>query len=619
MGAGAVAVFVLRADGPTAAWRHSSIGVGRASIPFAAGPNAVEGWIRDMRRAIVWEREGVESSVAVEAIAALSFVVNGKVDGNSRNDAPTQVVSGILGALLHPNPRSSLVIGLGTGSTAGWLGAIPSMERTDVVELEPAILEFARMCEPVNHGVMDNPRVRVSVGDAREVLMTGRDPLRPRLLRAVEPLPRGRGEPLHAGVLRGRCHLASSRTASSSSGCRPTTSTTGRPPRSSRRWEASSRRSRSGRFTRPTSSSWAPNVPSASTPPPCARGSKEPPYADALRFAWRAVELEDVLARFVAGPALVRDVRSRTTAVNTDDRNLVEFAVARTLSKSELFDILRAATQRGGPGRRAAGRHRRDRLGPGGATARRRLRHRRDAAARRSGGHRGRVGPGPGVSSVPRRAIWPRPSTRSGGSPPPPQGPVETELFAEGLAEKGDREAIPYIRALQAIDATEAEAATARLMLRLGQPEMARDALASAFVHYRADPWASQVSMSHALALADELTLKQPTTMPVVFAALAEPFSVAALEEPRRLVRLSVGSHGGAGDWCRDAVAPFEPHVPWRIDLLKYRAQCYERTADPRALEARTDLEAFMARAAATPIAGSPSPSSSPVTAPRAR
>ena len=82
---------------------------------------------------------------------------------------------GLLGALSHPNPRRALVIGLGTGSTAGWLGAVPSIERVDVVELEPLILEVARACAPVNHDVLNNPKVHITIGDARETLLTTRD------------------------------------------------------------------------------------------------------------------------------------------------------------------------------------------------------------------------------------------------------------------------------------------------------------------------------------------------------------------------------------------------------------------------------------------------------------
>ena len=97
------------------------------------------------------------------------------MDGSSRGDAATQVMGGLVGAALHANPRRALVIGLGTGSTAGWLGAVPSIERVDVVELEPAILRVADDCSPVNRDVLKNAKVRVSIGDAREWLLTSRD------------------------------------------------------------------------------------------------------------------------------------------------------------------------------------------------------------------------------------------------------------------------------------------------------------------------------------------------------------------------------------------------------------------------------------------------------------
>src|SRR3989442_10221797 len=84
-------------------------------------------------------------------------------------------MGGVVGAILHPDPRRSLVIGLGTGSTAGWLGAVPSMQRVDVVELEPAVIGVARACSAVNHDVLHNPRVHIRIADAREVLLVARD------------------------------------------------------------------------------------------------------------------------------------------------------------------------------------------------------------------------------------------------------------------------------------------------------------------------------------------------------------------------------------------------------------------------------------------------------------
>ena len=170
-GAAAGALLLLTATGPTAAWRHSPIGAGRVRFDGAT-QNSLRDWINSRRRSVTWATDGVESSVALERGNGFAFIVNGKVDGNARLDAGTQVMGGLVGAILHLQPRRALVIGLGTGSTAGWLAAIPAMERVDVVELEPAILEVARASAPVNQNVLTNPKVHVFIGDAREVLLT---------------------------------------------------------------------------------------------------------------------------------------------------------------------------------------------------------------------------------------------------------------------------------------------------------------------------------------------------------------------------------------------------------------------------------------------------------------
>ena len=157
------------AQGPTAVWRHSPIGAGRVSPQVASSYNTLKDWENQTRRRISWEADGVESSVALDSKDAYAFILNGKADGNIRGDAGTQVMSGVLGALIHPNPRKAMVIGLGTGSTAGWLGAVPTMERVDVAELESAILEVARVCAPANQNVLGNPKVHTWIGDAREI------------------------------------------------------------------------------------------------------------------------------------------------------------------------------------------------------------------------------------------------------------------------------------------------------------------------------------------------------------------------------------------------------------------------------------------------------------------
>jgi spermidine synthase len=588
-----VASLLGLADGPTAVWRHGSIGVGRSGVPLAGDANALQAWVNDLRRSIAWEREGVESSVAVQQIAALSFVVNGKVDGNARNDAPTQVMGGLLGALLHPGAKRSLVIGLGTGSTAGWLASVPGMETTDVVELEPAVLEVARLCAPVNRSALDNPRVHLRIGDAREALTAGRS--RYDLVFSEPSNPYRAGV---AGLFTREFYQA-----------------------------AAARLDEDGVFLQWVQAydvdDWTVGTVVAtlgSVFPEVAVwhvhqadlllvGSKGPrpldadalrarmrsaPFAEALVHAWRAEALEDVLARFVAGPAQVRRM-SAGHPQNTDDRNRVEFAFARSLSRSQLFDVARLRRDAA-----AAGAGRPDIAGDvdWARVARQRVAIQvlggsaPVAAADAPADERSRVAAYAqylgGDLAAAARTFQEQPAEA--------QGLVETTLLAEGLAEQGDPRAVPYIKALGERQPTEAGAATARLALRLEQQDVALQALLAALAGYRTDPWASQVAMSHALSLADEMSLRYPQTVPLLFEALRQPFAVASLEEPRRLILLSVASHGGTYK-CDEVLAPFEPHVPWREDVLKYRLACYQPARHPRNVDARADLERFRRQA----------------------
>jgi len=592
--AAAVAVALFAADGPTAGWRHSGIGAGRSGGPAPVGANATEAWLRDARRSIVWEREGVESSVAVQAVAGYSFLLNGKVDGNARNDAPTQVMGGLLGPLLRPGARRSLVIGLGTGSTAGWLAAVPGMERTDVVELEPAVTDVARLCAPVNQSALDNPKLALRIGDAREALMTARERWD---LVFSEP-----SNPYRAGI-------ASLFTREFYEAVDARLTPDGLFLQWLQAYEVDERTVSTVLATMatvfPAVEVWqvhhidlvlvGSRRPIAHDLGGLRERMAQEPFASALRHAWRATTAEDVLARFVAGPGLARRLRESGHEINTDDRNPVEFAFARTASQKGLFDVPQL--------RRLAVDASADRLAldvDWERVARRRLdvytlagyappedpqaspeeRERRKAHAEYAAGN----------LAAAAQAFGPR----------APESVVETMLLAFGLSDAGDGAARPHLLALSRVQNTEAEAATAILAFRMGLMELARDALAAAFVHYRDDPWPSQVAMAQALSLALQIAQVQREAAPLLAEALSRAFAVAALEEPRRLVRVQLASLQPLSDRCRDALADLEPHVPWREDVLDFRSRCYASTRDPRARQAARDLTAFR-RAAPRP------------------
>src|SRR5262249_44786261 len=113
-----VALFMLTSVGPTAFWRHSQIGVGRLKL-YEVTPSYLRDAIQTIRRQTISDVDGVESSIGIQNGNGVSFIVNGKSDGNTRGDAGTQVMSGLIGAAIHPNPKQALVVGLGTGCTAG--------------------------------------------------------------------------------------------------------------------------------------------------------------------------------------------------------------------------------------------------------------------------------------------------------------------------------------------------------------------------------------------------------------------------------------------------------------------------------------------------------------------
>ncbi len=120
-------------------------------------------------------KEGVSASVAVSEFEGhRSFHVSGKVVASTQSlDMRLQRMLGHLPCLAHGAPRSVLVVGCGAGVTAGCFVDWPTVERIVVCEIEPAVVEAARVhLADVNRGVLDDPRTEVVLDDARHYLAT---------------------------------------------------------------------------------------------------------------------------------------------------------------------------------------------------------------------------------------------------------------------------------------------------------------------------------------------------------------------------------------------------------------------------------------------------------------
>ena len=128
---------------------------------------------------VVYIGEGVNASVAVSTLPSgvRNFHVSGRIEASTQpQDMRLQRLLGHIAALNHPEPRSVLIVGLGSGMTAGTFTLYPTIERIVICEIEPLIPEVvATYFSGENNGVLHDPRVEVIYDDARHYILTTKE------------------------------------------------------------------------------------------------------------------------------------------------------------------------------------------------------------------------------------------------------------------------------------------------------------------------------------------------------------------------------------------------------------------------------------------------------------
>lgn len=590
-----LALALILTQGPTAAWRHSPIGAGRVDLT-TMDRNAISDWLQNRRRNIGWHSDGIEASVGLDHSNGLAFVINGKIDGNAILDAPTQVFLGLVSAALHPAPRRAMVVGLGTGSSAGWLAEVAGMERVDVVELEPAIAHVARACAPVNRNAMDNPRISMIYSDAREVLFNGEDRYD---LIVSEP-----SNPYLAGI-------ASLYTREFYRSVKARL----RPGGYFTQWvqayeiDAQTLATIYGTLESvfPHIQTWqtraadlmfiCSNQPPRASIPALRDRLRSEPFRSALETVWGAVDLEGFLARFVANAGFASRIAQRARdrgLINTDDRTLIEFGLARTVGRKLPLagqTLLEAA--------RRSGQDRPKWLGPqidwSGVETNRILLNpeipsKSDPA---SGGD-------PEKYRHLRQALkgFLRGDFRScrrrwRGVGREPRYPLELAMVGFCLADDGQEAALALGSALRPRWPLDADAILARLHLRRKETAEAFAALETVFVRARTDPWIRPVMIRQALETARQLMHEAPELSRKLFDLMESPLAVRMADEDRMRLLLEIGASIDAAHGKR-VLAAMEPHVPWQESILRYRWRCYAKMGDRRADAAKADLNRFL-------------------------
>ena len=593
-----LALLMLRAAGPTAFWRHSQIGVGRVA-QYEGSPNEMHDLANAVRRSIAWEVDGRESSVALANADSFAFIINGRTDGNAKTDAGTQIMCGMIGAALHPKAAKAMVVGLGTGSTAGWLAAVPNIQRVDVVELEPAVLRVAEDCAPINHDALHNPKLHVTIGDARETLLTAREKYD---IIVSEP-----SNPYRAGV----AGLFTREYYQSLDRCL-------QPGGMFCQWvQAYDVDDRTMQIFYSTLGAVFANIESWQTEAGdlLLLASHEPVYydADALRTrlaeepfksalsaAWRANTMEAFLAHYIGNRALADAfMHLVSNPLNTDDRTVIEFALARSIKLAHGFEIanLRAS---------ASGAH---------ADRPEFITGQVDWALV----DEERISMYPSLNRAAQfqQILSPEQKSRAAAFASYADGDLaaalhqwreqsqeprtlgQLQLVSECLASQGDSSALPLIEKLAEALPRDAKAIRAESLWRDRRPQEATETLESFLGGLHQDPWPSRELIKRSMTRAEAIAKSDRSKIAagLLYDALATPFCVFANESERLAVRLGIGIYldgDQPGEHALPALQAFEPYVLWQRNFLKARKECYLAQHSPLAKQAERDFDEFI-------------------------
>jgi spermidine synthase len=98
--------------------------------------------------------------------------VNGKVVASTAPvDLRLQRLLADVPGVLHGDVETALVIGLGTGMTAGALLDLPTLRELTVIEISDSVRRAAASFDAWNGGILTDPRARIVIGDGRHRLL----------------------------------------------------------------------------------------------------------------------------------------------------------------------------------------------------------------------------------------------------------------------------------------------------------------------------------------------------------------------------------------------------------------------------------------------------------------
>lgn len=578
-----IALALASRAGPTAAWRHSPIGAGRFDLADAS-PREQADRLQEVRRSTLWEADGVESAIGLQSLDGYAFVIHGKVDGHVIGDAATNVWLGLLPTLLHAKPQEVLVVGLGTGQTGGWAAQVAEVNHVDIVELEPAIAHIAQRCAPSNYDVLNNPKVDLHFGDAREWLLTT-----PATYDVIISEP---SNPYRAGI-------ASLFSVEFYQAVAQRLRADGLFLQWIQAYELSPETLAIAVSTLQAVFSdveiWegevdgdllvvARSAPVTLDAERISARLQQAPFAQALSRTWRVHGRDGLLSSFVGNNGLATAIAANAPH-NTDDHPIIEFGFAKQVGQDVRVSVsdLRRQADRGGWATPPI--HQTD-DGWGRLEARY-----AKAIAGRSPPRVPTGVPAAMAARMAARHVWAEgdlsavvPAWTSQDDAP--QHPVDLLALAEGYAAIGDPRALALAQELAQHSEGEAALVRAAYFAQQQDAQNAVAALLQAFNAAQTDPWIHPRALRRGLVRATALGAENPAVARGFASLLLTPFAVGNIDENRHAAAIQTALLSDTPGQCVAAFAAIEPYPPLRPALLAQRAACYEREAHPLALPA---------------------------------
>ncbi len=590
-------IWMTTSTGPSAAWRHSTIGAGRSKLATAKDANNLRKQFQEIRWSTLWEKEGLESSIGLNRTNGISLYVNGKSDGNARTDASTGVFLSLFPGALHSNPKHVLIVGLGTGTTAGWIAKDPRVERVDVLELESEVVAFAKRCAAVNQDALNNPKVNVIIGDARELLLTTK--------RTYDIIVSQPSNPYRAGIsslfskefyeaVIGKLkpnglfaqwlqmYEASPKVLGSVS------KTLQSVFPATELWESEQRADLlmvSGRKR------WTHDLKKLR------KRLQLPIYQQALRDIWGVKGVHGLFTGYVGSFDIIRDiVKQNHGKLNTDDAPFVEFDFSKNVGQNVHIEVSKLRKRAHNIGAAKPHTHngtlnwqkvielRSSRTIIASALIPIQPYSAKDSARRQLARNLYQKKQYSRVLKV-----WDLKKDS-----PLPYG--DLLMLAHVTVMQKNPAASSYLEQIKSVYPIDYKLSKALQHALDKQPaEKVAKLLHEAFKEAQTNPWFSVALMEQALPLSFWVANQSKAHAKNLFETLKTPFAVRILDLGRSLARLSLANHIGFLQHCVSAFKPFEPHVLWTEAILQSRLACYKHHKSPLLSRAQRELNTYRA------------------------